>query len=54
MKKLIPFTVSLLLTGCVAGPNFQSPQTPPAERFTTEALPSLTLASAEHGWAYRK
>ena len=46
MKKLIPFTVSLLLSGCVAGPNFQSPKTPPAERYTSEALPSLTLPAA--------
>ncbi|MEJ0035438.1 MAG: efflux transporter outer membrane subunit [Gammaproteobacteria bacterium] len=46
MKKLIPFTVSLLLTGCVAGPNFQSPKTPPAERYTTEALPSLAVANS--------
>ncbi|HTU57917.1 MAG TPA: efflux transporter outer membrane subunit [Polyangiales bacterium] len=43
MKKLIPFTVSLLLTGCVAGPNFESPKTPPAERYTTEALPSVSV-----------
>jgi len=46
MKKLIPFTVSLLLAGCAAGPSFQSPKTPPAERYTTEALPSLTLPGA--------
>lgn len=46
MKKLIPFTVSLLLTGCVAGPNFESPKTPPAERFTTEALPDVATANA--------
>jgi NodT family efflux transporter outer membrane factor (OMF) lipoprotein len=47
MKKLIPFTVALLLTGCVAGPDFQSPKTPPTERYTTEALPSLTLPGAD-------
>lgn len=45
MKKLIPFTVSLLLAGCVAGPDFQSPKTPPAERYTTEALPSVTIGN---------
>jgi NodT family efflux transporter outer membrane factor (OMF) lipoprotein len=45
MKKLIPFTVAALLTGCVAGPNFQSPKTPPTERYTTEALPSLAVAN---------
>lgn len=46
MKKLIPFTVSLLLTGCVAGPNFESPKTPPTERYTTEALPSVAVETA--------
>ena len=45
MKKLIPFTVSLLLAGCVAGPNFESPKTPPAERYTTEALPGVAIAN---------
>src|SRR6185369_9679303 len=45
MKKLIPFTVSLLLAGCVAGPTFESPKTPPAERYTTEALPGVAMVN---------
>jgi NodT family efflux transporter outer membrane factor (OMF) lipoprotein len=54
MKKLIPFVVALLLTGCVAGPDFESPKTPPAERYTTESLPSLALANSavpEQWWS---
>jgi outer membrane protein TolC len=45
MKKLIPFTISLLLAGCVAGPDFESPKTPPTERYTTEALPDVPVTS---------
>src|SRR5262245_20202814 len=57
MKTLVPFTVTLLLTGCVAGPNFESPKTPATERYTTESLPSVAVetgAAPEMWWSVFK
>lgn len=36
---------ALLVTGCAVGPDFRSPQAPVTDRFTTEELPELRLAS---------
>jgi NodT family efflux transporter outer membrane factor (OMF) lipoprotein len=41
--KFVSLLGSLLLTGCVAGPNFTTPKTPETSRYTTEALPSLAM-----------
>ncbi|HEV7716293.1 MAG TPA: TolC family protein, partial [Steroidobacteraceae bacterium] len=43
--KIASFLVSLLLTACVAGPNFVSPKAPETTRYTTEELPNLDLAT---------
>jgi outer membrane protein TolC len=39
------FLTSLTLTACVAGPDFVSPKAPAAERFTSEELPNIELAT---------
>jgi NodT family efflux transporter outer membrane factor (OMF) lipoprotein len=49
--KLAAFSVSLLLAGCTVGPNFKPPAPPPAERYTTDALPHLALPGSAGGVA---
>jgi NodT family efflux transporter outer membrane factor (OMF) lipoprotein len=39
------FLSVLSLTACVAGPDFVPPKAPAADKFTTEALPNIELAS---------
>src|SRR5262245_53713211 len=41
--KVASLVGSLLLTGCVAGPNFSTPKTPDTPKYTTESLPTLAL-----------
>jgi NodT family efflux transporter outer membrane factor (OMF) lipoprotein len=43
--KIATFLLSLLLTACVAGPNFVPPKAPESTRYTTEELPNLDLAT---------
>lgn len=40
---ILPPVVACILAACAAGPDFVSPAAPAAERFTTEALPDVTL-----------
>lgn len=44
--KLAAFLSALLLTGCVAGPDFKTPAGPSTDRYTPETLPSLALPAA--------
>jgi NodT family efflux transporter outer membrane factor (OMF) lipoprotein len=45
-SRLIPALVSAaLLTACAVGPSFKPPQAPAADRYTTEELPEVKLAS---------
>ncbi len=39
----VALAVSALLTACVAGPNFVTPKSPAADRYTTEQLPNVAL-----------
>jgi NodT family efflux transporter outer membrane factor (OMF) lipoprotein len=41
----VPLLSVLLLTACVAGPNFTPPKAPAADKYTTEQLPNVELAS---------
>ena len=43
--KMLVFFSALVLTGCVAGPDFVSPKAPAAERYTSEELPNIQLAT---------
>jgi NodT family efflux transporter outer membrane factor (OMF) lipoprotein len=49
MKLAAALVPALLLTGCVAGPDFKTPDAPATGRYTTEALPSLALPAAASG-----
>jgi len=44
MRALV-FVSVLSLTACVAGPNFVPPKPPTADKFTTEELPNIELAT---------
>ncbi|HEU4626376.1 MAG TPA: efflux transporter outer membrane subunit [Steroidobacteraceae bacterium] len=44
MRALVFLSV-LSLTACVAGPNFEPPKAPATERFTSEELPNIELAT---------
>jgi NodT family efflux transporter outer membrane factor (OMF) lipoprotein len=44
MRSLVFLSV-LSLTACVAGPDFVPPKAPAADKFTTEALPNIELAT---------
>lgn len=39
----VAIAVSAVLTACVAGPNFVTPQAPATDRYTTEELPNVAL-----------
>ena len=43
--KTLAFASALLLSACAAGPDFAPPQAPAVERYTSEELPNIELAT---------